>query len=453
MAALALMAGVSSARADGETMQLNFQCQIERGRPVLTSTTQQNAFKVVGPRNSHAFTACTPSDPNRCRTWQIHKFDFICAGQRVSWLTAAASLVERFPHRGSLDNGRLSLRLGPAWQRRDLVPVGFRHPYAQRDQLLAFPAGFAPSLGTGVKFSGSMLAAPTVIDAKPDVKPEAKVPKPEQRALSVGEVSPQPSKPKEAAISEGWAATVTHTVSEVATAAEETSQLLRGFVVLAVGLALVGLLVVVKWRSATVGDPPSVFPAETAAASSAVHAGDDAALCAELVSRAVNLHQTSREAVEAVPSANLREILSNDLAAVQRRLLSADLTADVADERWALVKPVVTKALGDLERIARIIAGVLSSQPRPEQAAAQQVAVAAVPETVSQAFEMLGVNPEATRTVVKKVVDGLRQSWHPDHARDAEDRARREERMKQINSAWDLIRASQDQRAPTEEAA
>jgi curved DNA-binding protein CbpA len=45
------------------------------------------------------------------------------------------------------------------------------------------------------------------------------------------------------------------------------------------------------------------------------------------------------------------------------------------------------------------------------------------------------------------VVDGLRQSWHPDHAKDEPDRQRREERIKQINIAWDLIEAETKERA------
>ena len=106
-------------------------------------------------------------------------------------------------------------------------------------------------------------------------------------------------------------------------------------------------------------------------------------------------------------------------------------------------------ALADLERIAHIIAGVLSSQPTPETLAA----ASATPDSAEQAFEILGINPDATRTVVKKVVDGLRQSWHPDHARDDADRLRREERMKQINVAWGLIRAEQQEPLEGEKAA
>jgi hypothetical protein len=38
------------------------------------------------------------------------------------------------------------------------------------------------------------------------------------------------------------------------------------------------------------------------------------------------------------------------------------------------------------------------------------------------------------------VVDALRQNWHPDLAASEADRTEREERIKQINAAWDLVR-------------
>jgi DnaJ-domain-containing protein 1 len=55
------------------------------------------------------------------------------------------------------------------------------------------------------------------------------------------------------------------------------------------------------------------------------------------------------------------------------------------------------------------------------------------------AYAVLGANPEVDATTLKKLVDALRRAWHPDLARDETDRLKREERIKQINVAWDLI--------------
>jgi preprotein translocase subunit Sec63 len=59
--------------------------------------------------------------------------------------------------------------------------------------------------------------------------------------------------------------------------------------------------------------------------------------------------------------------------------------------------------------------------------------------TYAEALEVLGASPDAALAAVKKIVDGLRQSWHPDHARSEADRLHRERRLRQINVAWDLI--------------
>jgi DnaJ-class molecular chaperone len=70
-----------------------------------------------------------------------------------------------------------------------------------------------------------------------------------------------------------------------------------------------------------------------------------------------------------------------------------------------------------------------------------------MPATEAEAREVLGVSAVAQERIVKKVVDALRQSWHPDHASDADDRRAREQRLKQINVAWDLINRRQDRAA------
>jgi hypothetical protein len=65
----------------------------------------------------------------------------------------------------------------------------------------------------------------------------------------------------------------------------------------------------------------------------------------------------------------------------------------------------------------------------------------AIPRTRADALRILGlgVTPDATEIAIKKIVDGLRLSWHPDYANDAEDRRIREIRIKQINAAWEII--------------
>jgi hypothetical protein len=65
----------------------------------------------------------------------------------------------------------------------------------------------------------------------------------------------------------------------------------------------------------------------------------------------------------------------------------------------------------------------------------------AIPRTRAEALEVLGMGlaPDINEAAIKKIIDGLRMSWHPDHATDDADRATRELRLKQINAAWDII--------------
>ena len=64
-----------------------------------------------------------------------------------------------------------------------------------------------------------------------------------------------------------------------------------------------------------------------------------------------------------------------------------------------------------------------------------------IPSTRLEALQVLGmgVAPSANDAALKKIVDGLRLSWHPDLARDEADRQLRELRLKQINAAWEII--------------
>ncbi len=86
----------------------------------------------------------------------------------------------------------------------------------------------------------------------------------------------------------------------------------------------------------------------------------------------------------------------------------------------------------ELHRVIKIAEGAAasfaSSAPRPK-----------MPTSRDEAFALLGVNDSVGEATLKKLVDALRMSWHPDHARDEDDRMHREERIKQINVAWELV--------------
>lgn len=64
-----------------------------------------------------------------------------------------------------------------------------------------------------------------------------------------------------------------------------------------------------------------------------------------------------------------------------------------------------------------------------------------MPATLDDAFFILGmgVTANTSPSAIKRIVDGLRQSWHPDGAAGDADRSLREQRSRQINAAWDII--------------
>ena len=71
-----------------------------------------------------------------------------------------------------------------------------------------------------------------------------------------------------------------------------------------------------------------------------------------------------------------------------------------------------------------------------------------LPATREEALHVLGAGPDASDAVLKKIVDGLRMSWHPDHAKNADDHRLRSERMTQINVAWDILTGRQAAAGP-----
>jgi hypothetical protein len=98
----------------------------------------------------------------------------------------------------------------------------------------------------------------------------------------------------------------------------------------------------------------------------------------------------------------------------------------------------------ELARAGRWLNASARSDAAPPSPAQQQAPAKwgnDIPQSRQEALDVLGmgVAPDVTDMAIKKIVDGLRLSWHPDYAKDAQDRELRELRMKQINAAWEII--------------
>jgi hypothetical protein len=130
----------------------------------------------------------------------------------------------------------------------------------------------------------------------------------------------------------------------------------------------------------------------------------------------------------------LRDVLQGEVAGVRGRLETVErgMNSRAQDKSAAMIRAI----LRDLERIGKII-DVASRDTGREGPANRD---AALPQTLQEAYDILGLNGDASPNVSKKLVDALRMTWHPDFARDGQDREHREARMKQINAAWDIIK-------------
>ena len=164
----------------------------------------------------------------------------------------------------------------------------------------------------------------------------------------------------------------------------------------------------------------------------------------DLMRNADDFYVHVKDLVEQMPGTNpLRDVVTDELAAIDATLRAPDLPQAYAAEDWTALRQCAVQALTDLERIRRIVQGAKETAAVAALAAPVPPAERLshpVPTTRAEALAVLGVNAETSEKVIKKIVDAMRQTWHPDLARDDLDRRGREERMKQINIAWDILR-------------
>jgi hypothetical protein len=105
------------------------------------------------------------------------------------------------------------------------------------------------------------------------------------------------------------------------------------------------------------------------------------------------------------------------------------------------VRTDIEPTLPGLDRAEAQPAGqALTVRDDPSPPALSAIAASTgMPVTRDDALTFLGLSAGASEAVIRKVVEGLRQSWHPDLASDDADRAAREDRIKVINAAAEIL--------------
>jgi hypothetical protein len=550
-----------------------FACDARGGQVRLTPA-DQRAYRIIGRREHHVFTVCSPTDPNRCRNWRIHRFDVDCGGERVSWLKVADAARRYTRAEAFVEAGTMHLRMGPIWsagrqetfRERRLArraerfgadaPYGY-DPRNPEDEVIDLPPGFAPTFGLPVSFQGG----PGPSDSFDAV--EGPPPKPEpygdeeigadddaytsrtERRYAQGaadadydrgsddsrygerefdraglpiERPPQQvqsapvDKPREpvrdskteAAASQTFGSTVAGSSSKSAPAEKSAAKSETPKVE-------TPKVETPKPEAAKPEAPKPAAPkAEAAAAppkpipptppgvvtptilnapgaAEAARAAEAAAKAAEAQPAAVTPAPEKStppvpQAVEppvapaetppaktetAIPVVGLTPPTSSGLdsfafapwhwialagGAALLTILSWFLLirrnegydAGLPPRDFAAVSldgnPAAGKSLVPFSEpgLPSPVPDVRASAPLPVAPSAE----IRMPATLSEALQVLGSSADARPDVLKKIVEGLRQSWHPDLARSEEDRSYRAQRVAQINVAWDIIEAS-----------
>lgn len=410
---VALVATGVSHTAAADELVMPFSCAASAGAVQLTPSAEA-AYKVIGARQEQIFAVCRGAKSATCENLMVHRFTIQCGGASVSW----AHVVQA------------ASRLGID------VPHGL-------------PKGFAPAGALKARFVFPALARFSSFQSEV-----------ETQQLSSDAVTPQEDEDPNTRVA-AW-----HTEVRADIVPHGTTGALRvGAVVsfLMILLAGVSLIAAGRWRmpqlSAAVlrGRLPeftrrvanvsresfdrvqsfvghnfgrawdwmrgqTLDPADTELTNAA------AVAMARLIE--AELH------VATLPAGLLlREVLLSELDRVRERLngVTRDLERRPKDKSAGQIRAV----LRELERIGRIAQG--ADQDQRYEAGGEGHA-AGMPQSVAEAYRVLGINVDAEPAVTKKLVDALRMSWHPDYARDNADRIKREDRMKQINAAWDMIK-------------
>lgn len=169
----------------------------------------------------------------------------------------------------------------------------------------------------------------------------------------------------------------------------------------------------------------------------------DAKMAELLLSGARDRLEEIRAVLETLPPAvPLRQVLGKELQGAEKRVQALAAERPNSARGWQRQRARLQAVGQELNRLREIASGAartVSAVP------GGQVPATLEPRDRAEAYAVLGINADADDGTLKKVVDGLRRAWHPDLAKDEDDRSRREQRMKQINVAWDLI---QGRRAP-----
>jgi len=472
LSSLLLLAGATAPALADEQIVLPFDCTVVGGK-VRARPSSDQAYRIYGAREQKRYRACSEQNPDRCRSFLVHRFTMACGPDRVAWPEFYAAISASTDGRAYFDrDGLLYYRVGARFASRD--PDGTAYPFpAPRPGggVVQMPDGFAPLAGTEAIFTpldprvaeleshpratvgGAHDRRPPqtqeapfqpVLTAKP---PEsgASAAKPKPTAPDTAAKAPQPpaarqtdSKPLETASTDKPASSASAAPASAAPAADAVKA--------PQGPSASGSPAV-----PTILNNPAAKHVEEASAASKP-AKDTVVAAAEIASpRASGAAASDGTSVKGwgMSEGGVRLGLPPIVFAIA--IAAATLGALLVILRRQAAAPVANVALrvpvepvlpgfgpqAPAETSGRAL--VLRATPEAPAATGSVAPSSGMPSTRAEALALLGLSSDASEAVIRKVAEALRQSWHPDVAADAADRAARTERLKQINVAVDIL--------------
>ena len=385
---------------------LPFSCASERGE-IRLSKAADTSYRIFGKREEQIFTVCPAGRAAACTNMMVHRFSISCGAERISWARvahAAQSLGFNVP--------------------RDLPP-GFA-PVTPFSGRFVLPA-LTRSNPVVTAVSTEVLSPDSVIDRSNDPAPG---PNSTWNTVVKSEMQPEAGNGAlRVGITVAGLMMVLLAASlaaagrwrEFAFALEDFSHTFAAFLQAAVAT------IVTLWHAI-------VHRVKVIAASwqHGMASRDDESIANALMMLQARLAETELSVATLPTDMLLREVLNAELTKARDRID----TVERDNGRWApdKVSGHIRGLVRELDRIARIAQSAVQSAASGFRGDETEV-----PRSVVEAYQVLGLNSNAAPEVAKKLVDALRMSWHPDYAEDEGDRRRRENRMKQINAAWDIV--------------
>ncbi len=399
--AMASLTGAAIAAEPRETVVMPNRCVVDGNRLLVLSSSPQ-AYAIRGPRSEAIVPVCR--DGGSCLDVRAHRFSIACEGGVVPWVEVAAALGHQRLGRTTVESGSLKLHIEPAL-------ADPKSPRKRPANFVVFPTGHAPVDEVGAHI------------ARVD-----NVPRPELAIRPAAE--PAPAQPEVAS----WLTVVER--SDAVPTSVTSGYVIAGALVVTLVAALVTVGLAARksdllrarfrHRLRRLGNarrPRSELPSDPAAAA-----------CRDLEDIAMAEIARAAEQAARLATSPLRRALHAEIERQRRRIGALAARADGKPADWDTLRRRFETAAADAARLRKIVDDAARSLD--DRATVRQPAE---PVDRLSAYEVLGASPDVSERVLKKLVEALRACWHPDLARDEPDRRRREQRIKEINVAWDII--------------